>query len=69
MAIADIIPAVRGLSRSEKFQLAQLLLDDLTSHDLPEMFKEGHVYSIYTPEYAPNAATQLAQILKKEGAR
>jgi hypothetical protein len=69
MSIAEIIPAVRALSRGEKFQLAQLLLEDLASEELPAMFKEGQVFPIYTPEYAPDAAAQLAQLLKEEGTR
>jgi hypothetical protein len=69
MSIAEIVPAVQQLSRREKFQLAQLLLEDLSREDLPAMFKEGQVYPIYTPEHAPAAAAQLAQILMEEGAR
>jgi hypothetical protein len=68
MSIAEIIPAVRALSRGEKFQIAQMLLDDLAKEELPPAFKEGHVYRIYTPEFAPGAATQLAWALKEEGA-
>jgi hypothetical protein len=68
MSIAEIIPAVRALSRVEKFQLAQLLLGDLAGEELP-IFKEGQVYPICTPEYAPGAAAQLAQLLKEEGDR
>ena len=33
----------------------------------PLVFKEGQVYPIYTPEYAPGAAAQLAQLLREEG--
>ena len=69
ISIAEIIPAIRALSRDEKFQLAQLLLEDLASEELPAMFKEGQVYPIYTPEYAPGAAAQLARVLKEEEAR
>jgi hypothetical protein len=69
MSIADIIPTVRALSRREKFQLAQMLLEDLAREELPPVFKEGQVYPIYTPEYAPDAATQLAQLLREEGPR
>ena len=69
MSIAEIIPAVRALSRGEKFQLAQLLLEDLAGEELPALFKEGQVYPIYTPEYAPGAAAQLAQVLREEGTR
>jgi hypothetical protein len=67
MSITEIIPAVRALSRSEKFNLAQMLLEDLARDEQSAVFKEGHVYPIYTPEYAPNAAAQLAQALKEEG--
>jgi len=33
------------------------------------MFKEGQVFPIYTPEYAPEAAAQLARVLTEEGPR
>jgi hypothetical protein len=67
MSIAEIIPAVQALSRSEKFHLAHLLLEDLAKEELPTVFKEGQIYPIYTPEYAPGAAAQLAQALLEEG--
>jgi hypothetical protein len=69
MSITEIIPAVRALSRGEKFQLAQMLLEDLAREELPALFKEGQIYPIYTPEYAPAAAAQLAKALTEEGAR
>ena len=67
MSIAEIMPAVRALSRQEKFHLARLLLEDLATDEQPAPFKEGQVYPIYTPEYAPEAAAQLARVLKEEG--
>ncbi len=67
MSIAEIIHAVRALSRSEKFQIAQMLLDDLAEEELLAAFTEGHVFPIYTPEYTPDAAAQLAQALMEEG--
>jgi hypothetical protein len=67
MSITEIIPAVRGLSRGEQFRLAQMLLEDLAREEQQPVFKEGQVYPIYTPEYAPHAAAQLAQLLKEEG--
>jgi hypothetical protein len=68
MSIAEIMPEVRTLTRSEKFQLAQLLLQDLASEEPAAMFKEGQVYPIYTPAYSPAAAAQLAQVLKQDSA-
>jgi hypothetical protein len=68
MSIAEIIPAVQALSRSEKLHLAHMLLEALANEESPTVFKEGQVYPIYTPEYAPGAAAQLAQLLREEGA-
>ena len=65
--IAAMIPAIRELSRSEKFQVARMLLDDLAGQEPPPMFPEGHVFPIHTPEYSPDAATQLARVLLDEG--
>jgi len=69
MSIAEIIPAVQALSRGEKFHLAQMLLEDLAREELPPDFKQGQIYPIYTPEYAPGAAAQLAELLREEGTR
>ena len=68
MSFAEIIPEVRALSRGEKFQLAQLLLEDLATGEVTTAFKEGQVYPIYTPAYAPGAAAQLAQVLMEKSA-
>jgi hypothetical protein len=67
MSMAEIIPEVRALSRSEKFQIVQMLLDDLAKEEMPPAFPEGHVFPICTPEYAPNAAAQLARALLDDG--
>ena len=67
MSIAEIIPAVRALPRSEKFRLAQLLLDDLAREDLLSGIKAGQEFPIYTPAYTPGAATQLNTLLEEQG--
>ncbi len=67
MSITEIIHAVRALSRGEKFQIAQILLDDLAKEELRAAFTEGHVFPIYAPEYASDAAAQLARALMEEG--
>jgi hypothetical protein len=66
MSMAEIIPTVRALSRGEEFQIAQMLPDDLARDDLPPAFPEGHVFPIYTPQYASDAADQLAKALLDE---
>ena len=66
MSITEIIPAVRALPRSEKFRLAQLLLDDLAGEELLSGLKQGQEFPIYTPEFAPAAAAQLATLLEEQ---
>lgn len=66
MSITDIILAARSLSRGEKVQLAQILLEELTGDQQEPVFKEGQVYPIYTPEFSPGAATELARLLAEE---
>ena len=44
-----------------------MLLDELAKEELLAAFTEGHVFPIYTPEYAPDAAAQLARALMEEG--
>ncbi|MEI7687351.1 MAG: hypothetical protein WCL32_20275 [Planctomycetota bacterium] len=63
MSIVEIMPAVEALSRSNKLQLAQLLINGLADAD-SLAFKEGQVYPIYTPEFGPEAAAQLSQLLE-----
>jgi hypothetical protein len=67
MSITEIIPAVRALPRSEKFRLVQLLLDDLAGEELLSTLKQGQEFPIYTPEFAPGAAAQLATLLEEQG--
>jgi hypothetical protein len=69
VSIAEIIPAVRALSRSEKFRLARLLLDDLAGEDLLSAIEQGQEFPLYTPEFAPGAAAQLATLLDEQGKR
>lgn len=65
MSIAEVIPAIHTLSRREKFELAHLLLEELAAEELS--FPQDRVFPIYTPEYHPAAASQLAQALKDQG--
>ena len=66
MSIAEIIPTVRALPRSEKVKLVRLLLDDLAGEELLSLLKQGQEFPIYTPEFAPGAAAQLARLLEEQ---
>jgi len=66
MSITEVISAARALSQEEKRELAQTLLEDLANEDPGAVFQHGHVYPVYTPEFGPDAASQLAQLLEKD---
>ena len=65
MSFTELLPLVGALPRSEKFRLVQILIDQLAKEEVPQLFREGHTYPIWTPAYALNAASQLAQALKE----
>lgn len=69
MSMLELLPAVHALSRREKFELAQLLLQDLSNEEPASLFKEGQTYPIHTPQFGPDAASHLAAILKEEPTR
>lgn len=58
MSIVEIMPAVESLSRSDQLQLAKFLIDRLADDDLLKR-TEGKVFSIDTPAFDPDAASQL----------
>jgi hypothetical protein len=67
MSITDLIPAARALPRSEKFKLVRVLLEDLAGEELLAGIGQGQEFPIYTPEFAPGAAAQLATLLERQG--
>lgn len=69
MSIADLIPTIQSLPRQDKIALARLLLDDLAKEDLLAALKPGQEWPIYTPEFAPGAAAQLARLLDNPASR
>ena len=66
MSITEVISAARALSRDERHKLAQTLLEDLANEEAEAMFQGKRVYHIYTPEFAPEAVAQLAQLLEED---
>ncbi len=67
MLIAEILPEAMQLPRHERFRLAQLLLENLAAEELTEHFRDGQVFPIYTPTYAPDSAGDLARVLAQVG--
>jgi hypothetical protein len=72
MSLAEILPAVRKLPREEQLELVRVLSAELTipakqeSDDemLRRLFPPGATYEIYTPQFSPEAADELARFLE-----
>ena len=66
MSISELLSAVRALPVDEKRQLTRTLIEDLPDNEPEAMFKEGHVFEVYTPEFGPGTVAQLAQLLEED---
>jgi hypothetical protein len=75
MSLAEILPAVRMLPREEKVELVRVLTAELEAPTKSEteeemlrrLFPPGAVYEIFTPQFPPEAAAELALFLKSVG--
>ncbi|NJM48955.1 MAG: hypothetical protein HC860_24645 [Alkalinema sp. RU_4_3] len=66
MAVQELMPMLRELSRSQKLEVIQFLARELTvEEEMP--LKQGHVYQIHTPFHSAEAAMKLATLLQEDG--
>jgi hypothetical protein len=72
MSLAEILPAVRLLPREEQQELVRVLTTELAApatHEAEEemlrrLFPAGVRYDIFTPQFSPEAANELARFLE-----
>lgn len=65
MCLADILPNVQQLSRSEKLRLIQLLAEDLSRSE-QSLLPANQSYPVWSPTQAFSAAETMLQMLKAE---
>jgi hypothetical protein len=63
MTLAEVLPAVRQLTASEKLKLIRLLAEDLDQDEASALFAHGKVYDLPTPYDSYGAAQVLADAL------
>ena len=63
MTLAEVLPAVRQLTASEKLKLIRLLAEDLDRDEALSLFEHGKVYNLPTPYGSYGAAQALADAL------
>jgi hypothetical protein len=66
MSLAEVMPSVFSLSRSDKLRLIQLLAVDLAEAEVPPTIVAGQSYPLWSPEQAFDAAAVLLRALDAE---
>jgi hypothetical protein len=64
MVVKDLIPTLQELSRSQKWEVMQFLMQALETEEMP--LKQGATYEVWSPLDAHGAAQQLATLLTVE---
>lgn len=63
MTLAEVLPAARQLTASEKLKLIRLLAEELDKNEASSLFEHGKVYNLPTPYDSYGAAQALADAL------
>jgi len=66
MSLAEVLPTVRELSRTDKLRLLQVLAQDLIEDDPLTLLQPGHSYPIESPDLAFEAGITLMAMLEEE---
>lgn len=63
MAITELLPTLRDLSRADKLKVIQFLIAELTKEEEP-VLEPGATYKVWSPLNSHEAAHKLAQLLE-----
>ncbi len=63
MVSSDLISILRGLSRSDKFYVMQLLISELAQQET-ELIKPEQAYPVWSPYGADAAADTMLKVLR-----
>ncbi|QYO62402.1 hypothetical protein [Leptolyngbya sp. 7M] len=63
MISSDLISTLRGLSRSDKFYVMQLLISELAQQET-ELIKPEQAYPVWSPYGADEAADTMLKVLR-----
>ena len=69
MSLAELLPTLRELSRTEKLQLIQVLAADPAEVEDPAPLAPGKAYPLWSPYGAHEAAAVLLKVLDSERTR
>ncbi len=64
MSLAEVLPNLKTLNRSEKLRVVKILIDEITSEE-ESFFESGAEYEIWSPYDSFDAAKKLQQMLEE----
>ena len=64
MSLAEVLPNLKTLNRSEKLRVVKIIIDEITSEEAA-FFESGAEYEIWSPHDSYDAAQKLQQMLEE----
>jgi hypothetical protein len=65
MSIAELFPTLRNLSRTEKLQIMQFLVQELADEEALSL-QPGATYNVWSPFNSHDAALKLGALLEED---
>lgn len=66
MSVAQLLPTLQNLSRAEKLQVMQFLVQELAAEEEISLLKPGATYHVWSPYNSHDAAHKLATLLEED---
>ena len=64
MSLAEVLPTLKTLNRSEKLRVVKIIIDEITSEE-GAFFESGAEYEVWSPYDSYDAAQKLQQMLEE----
>ncbi len=64
MSLAEVLPSLKNLNRSEKLRVVKILIDEISGEE-ESFFESGAEYEIWSPYDSYDAAEKLRQMLEE----
>jgi hypothetical protein len=66
MSLAELLPILQSLPRTDKLRVVQFLATELVCEEGAELLTPGRVYHVWSPIEAHEAAAALQKLLEAE---
>jgi hypothetical protein len=63
MVLSELVSTLRGLNRSDKFYVMQILISELAQQEM-DLIKPNQVYPVWSPYDAFEAADTMLKVLE-----